>query len=323
MRVIEVGRFGGPEVLVPVDRPDPVPGPGQVVVAVSAADTLFVETQIRSGWGGEYFDVRPPYVPGGAVTGEVSAVGEGVDPAWAGRRVATRTPDGGYATHVVVPADGLLPVPDGLDPATAAALLHDGVTALGVFDPARVRPGEWVLVVAAAGGMGTLLVQLSRTAGAHVIAAARGKRKLDLARELGAEVVVDYSEPGWADRVREATGGRGPDVVFDGAGGEIGGAAIAVAADGARISAHGAPSGGFAPVDPGAVARRGLTVRGIQDLQFGPEEYRRLAERALGEAAAGRIEPVIGRTFPLTDAAEAHAAIEAREVLGKALLIVA
>ncbi|MEV0403713.1 zinc-binding dehydrogenase [Actinoallomurus sp. NPDC050550] len=321
MQVIEVQRFGGPEELVPVDRPDPEPGPGQVVVAVSAADTLFVETQIRSGWGGEYFNVRTPYVPGGGAAGEVVAVGEGVDDTWIGRRVLTRTTDGGYASHVVVPADGLLPVPDTLDLTQAAALLHDGVTGTGVFEAARVRAGEWVLVVAAAGGMGSLLVQLSKAAGAHVIAAARGKRKLDLAAELGADVVVDYTEPDWTDRVREATGGTGPAVVFDGAGGEIGGAAIAVAADGARISAHGAPSGGFAGIDTEAAARRGLTVRGIQDVQFGPEEFHRLAERALDDAAAGRIRPVIGRTFPLARAADAHRAIEAREVLGKALLL--
>ena len=169
--------------------------------------------------------------------------------------------------------------------------------------------------------MGLSLVQLAAVAGVHVIAAARGKRKLDLARELGADVVVDYSEPDWTDRVREATGGTGPTVVFDGAGGEIGRAAVAVAADGARISAHGAPSGGFAPIDPEEAARRGLTVRGIQDVQFGPEEFHRLAERALEEAAAGRIRPVIGRTFPLARAADAHRAIQAREVLGKALLL--
>src|SRR4051812_5114839 len=123
MQVIEVRRFGGPEELVPVDRPDPEPGPGQVVVSVSAVDTLFVEAQIRSGyWSGEYFDVRPPYVPGDGAAGEVIAIGEGVDDVWLGRRVVTRTPGGGYASHVVVPADGLLTVPDALDLTAAAAL---------------------------------------------------------------------------------------------------------------------------------------------------------------------------------------------------------
>ncbi|WP_433183659.1 zinc-binding dehydrogenase [Actinoallomurus sp. CA-150999] len=122
------------------------------------------------------------------------------------------------------------------------------------------------------------------------------------------------------DRVRAAAGGTGRRaVVFDGAGGEPGRAAIA--ADGARILVHGTPSGEFAPVDPEEAARRGLTVRGIQDVQFGPEEFHRLAERALDEAAAGRIRPVIGRTFPLARAADAHRAIEAREILGKALLL--
>ncbi|WP_433183656.1 alcohol dehydrogenase catalytic domain-containing protein [Actinoallomurus sp. CA-150999] len=107
MQVIEVRRFGGPEELVPVDRPDPKPGPGQVVVAVSAADTLFVETQIRSGWGGEYFNVRTPYVPGGGVAGEVVAVSEGVDDTWIGRRVLARTPDGGPSGGLAIRSDSV------------------------------------------------------------------------------------------------------------------------------------------------------------------------------------------------------------------------
>ena len=113
-------------------------------------------------------------------------------------------------------------MPDGLGLSEAAALIHDGVTALGPFEGVRIEPGERVLITAAGGGLGLLLVQLARAAGGRVIGAARGDRKLDLIRESGAEVAVDYSEPGWAGRVREATGGAGLDVVFDGAGGDIG-----------------------------------------------------------------------------------------------------
>src|SRR5882724_7314317 len=237
MRVVQVRRFGGPEVLVPGEAPDPVAGAGQVVVDVTAADVLFVETQIRRGWGGEYFAVEPPYVPGDGVAGQVISVGEGMDPGWIGRRVVSRTGErGGYAEQALVAADGLIPVPDGLGLPEAAALLHDGNTALILAEKAEIQPGEWVLVLPAAGGLGILLVQLAHAAGARVIGAARGKRKLDLARELGADVVVDYSEPGWVEGVRQASGGRGADLVFDGVGGEIGGAAFEVTAPGGRFS---------------------------------------------------------------------------------------
>ncbi|WP_424535881.1 zinc-binding dehydrogenase [Sphaerisporangium viridialbum] len=323
MRVAQVTRFGGPEVLVTTEVPDPVAAPGEVVIDVSVADTLFVETQIRKGWGREFFSFEPPYVPGGAVGGQVLAVGEGVDRGWVGRSVVASTSGGGgYAEQAVVPVEALNAVPEGLGLAEAVALLSDGVTGLAVFDAAGVKPNEWVLITAAAGGMGVLLVQLAHAAGARVAAAARGERKLGLARELGAEIAVDYTEPGWAERVRGATGGAGPDVVFDGAGGEAGLAAFAVTASGGRFSAHGAPSGGFSPIDPEEARRRGITVRSIQDVRFTPAEQKELAERALAEAAAGRIKPVIGQTFPLDRASEAHTAIESREVIGKTLLLV-
>ena len=164
-------------------------------------------------------------------------------------------------------------------------------------------------------------MQLVRAAGGRVIAAARGRRKLGIVRTLGADVVVDYSEPGWPKRVRDATGGTGPDVVFDGAGGELGRAAFEITARGGRFSADGGPSGGFTMIDPYEAEHRRVTVRGIEQVQFSPAELHRMTERALAEAAAGRIKPVIGRTFPLEQAADAHAAIEAREVIGKTLLV--
>jgi NADPH2:quinone reductase len=322
MRAIQVTRFGGPEVLVATEVPDPVAGPGSVVVDVSVADVVFVETRVRAGLGGRYFPVQPPYVPGAGVAGRVRSVGQGVDRGWAGRRVLTYTGEhGGYAEQALAPAAGLVPVPDGLDLRDAAALLHDGNTAFGLLEGTGIKPGEWVLVTAAGGGLGILLTQLARAAGAHVVAAARGKRKLDLALERGADAAVDYTEPGWTERVREATGGAGPDVVFDGAGGEIGRAALEVTARGGRFSAHGAASGGFA-VDPGETERRGVTIRGIEQVRSAdPEVARRRLERALSAAAAGRIKPVIGQTFPLEKAADAHAAIESREVLGHTLLL--
>jgi NADPH:quinone reductase len=321
MRAVQAARFGGPEVMETIEVPDLVAGAGQVVVGVSVADVLFVDTQIRRGLHRAYFTVEPPYVPGAGVAGDVIGIGAGVDPGWLGRRVVTAPERGGYAEQAVAAADALIPVPQELGLREAAALLHDGRTALGLVEGARIRPEEWVLVVAAGGGLGILLVQLARKAGARVIGAARGQRKLDLAREFGAEAVVDYTEPGWTELVREVSGGPGPDVVFDGAGGEIGRAAFAITARGGRFSAHGAPSGGFAEVDPQEAERRAVTMRGIQYVQYAPAEGRRLTERALSEAAAGRIRPLIGQTFPLQRAAEAHAAIEARAVIGKTLLL--
>ncbi|GGL32248.1 NADPH:quinone reductase [Planomonospora parontospora subsp. antibiotica] len=321
--MIEAKAFGGPEVLAVREVPDPLAGPGQVVVGVAVVDTLFVETQIRGGEMGGYFDVRPPYVPGGGIAGRVLSTGEGVDPAWTGRRVVAKTgAAGGYAERAAVPVEALVPVPDGLDLPDAAALVHDGVTALGVFEAAQVRAGERVLVTGASGGMGFLLVQLAHAAGARVIGTARGARKTDLVRELGAEAVVDPSEEGWVERVRELTGGAGADVVFDGVGGRIGGEAFGVTARGGRFSAHGAPTGGFAEIDPEEARERGVSLRGIRDVQFAPEEAERLTVRALAEAAAGRLRPVVGRSFPLERAADAHAAIEARDVVGKTLLVV-
>ncbi|MGP3926962.1 zinc-binding dehydrogenase [Streptomyces sp. 8N616] len=323
MRAVWAERFGGPDVLVMGEAPDPVAGPGEVVVEVSVAPLLFVDTQIRRGLGRDWFDLTPPYVPGAGVAGQVISAGEGVDPGWAGRRVVTDTTGsrGGYAGQAAAPAEGLIAVPEGLGPREAAALLHDGRTAMRLAELFPVRRGERVLVLAAAGGLGTLLVQLAHAAGATVIGAARGKRKLDLVRELGADAVVDYSEPGWSERVRELTGG-GPEMVFDGAGGQTGREAFEVTAPGGRFSAHGTPGGGFSRIGQEEARQRGVTLTGIEQVQLSAVEGKRLTGEALSEAAAGRIRPVIGRTFPLERVADAHAALEAREILGKALLLV-
>ncbi|MEO3872243.1 zinc-binding dehydrogenase [Nonomuraea sp. B12E4] len=224
MRVVQVTRFGGPEVMEPGEAPDPAAGPGQVVVEVEAAEINFVETQLRRGITPGPALPEPPYFPGGGVSGRVASLGAGVAAGWLDRRVVARTVGlrGGNAELAVAAVADLVPVPDGVGLPEAAALLHDGSTAVGLMDNAGVRPGEWVLVEAAAGGLGSLLVQLARAAGAQVVAAAGSAPKLAVARELGAEAVVDYSRPGWTKSIWEATGGRGADVVFDGAGGWVG-----------------------------------------------------------------------------------------------------
>ncbi|WNV89858.1 zinc-binding dehydrogenase [Umezawaea sp. Da 62-37] len=322
MRVVRATRFGGPEVLVAGEAPDPVAGPGQVVVDVAVAALDFVQTQLRGGVTPGPPLPEPPYVPGGSVAGLVTTTGPGVDPAWIGRRVVAHTA-GGYgsnAERAVAAVGALIPVPDGMGLDVAAALLDDGGTALGLVEGAGIRPDEWVLVEAAAGGLGSLLVQLARAAGARVVGAARGPAKLDLAKQVGADVVVDYSEPGWAERVREATGG-GPDLVFDGVGGTIGREAFGVTARGGRFSVHGASSGAATVIDEAEALRNGVAVIGIEQLHGFQAHAHDRATRALAEAAAGRLRPVIGRTFPLERASSAHAAMEAREVLGKTLLV--
>lgn len=322
MRAVVGERFGGPEVLVAAEWADPVPAAGQVVVEVAAADTLHIETVIRAGGAREFFAVTPPFVLGGAVAGRVSAVGEGVDPELVGRRVAGRTVAfGGYAEKALVAADLVVGVPDGVTLETAAALQHDALTGLALVEPAPVEPGKWVLVTAAAGGMGVLLVQLAKAAGAKVIGAARGGPKLDLVRRSGADGVVDYSEPDWPVRVREATGGAGADVVFDGAGGEIGAEAFELTVPGGWFSGHGAAGGGFAAVDTDRAARAAITQRGIGDVQLGPDDQRRFAAEAMRLAADGTIEPYVGATYQLARAADAHRAIESRTVPGKTLLV--
>ncbi|MGW1713645.1 zinc-binding dehydrogenase [Streptomyces sp. NPDC002156] len=322
MRAIQVREFGGPEVLVPEEIPDPVAGPGQVVVRLAAADVIYLDTLLRGGWGKEFFPLRLPYVPGGGGAGRVLSVGEGVDPDWVGRHVVARATSG-YAEQIVAASEVVVEVPEPLGSAEAAALLHDGVTALILTREAKISRGEWVLVTAAAGGAGSLLVQLARDAGARVVAAARGARKLALARELGAEAAVDYSERGWQHRVREAAGGAGVDLAFDGAGGELGEAAFGAVADGGRFITYGTSSGEFAHIGPGAAEQRRVRVTNL--LKAGSPDQatvRELLTEALTLAAQGRIRPVVGATYPLEGAREAHTSLARRTTLGKSLLLV-
>ncbi|MFF3852401.1 zinc-binding dehydrogenase [Micromonospora sp. NPDC002575] len=320
MRVIEVARFGGPEVLTLTEVPDPTPGPGEVVVEAAYANVLWIDTAIRAGRAGQWFPVRPPYRPGSGVSGTVSAVGAGVDPAWTGRRVVARTgPAGGYLDRAPVPVDDVLAVPAAVSLRDAAALLTDGATAFAVLDLVGVRPGERVLVTAAAGGAGALLAQAARAAGARVVAAG-GAVKGNALRRLGVGEVVDYSAPDWTDRVRAVLGRV--DVLLDGAGGAYGRAAHDLVASGGRVAAYGAPAGGFAVFAPASARARGVTVTDIGALRAaGPQARRAHLRAALDAAATGRVTPLVGQMFPLDRAADAHRAVEGRTAVGKTLLI--
>jgi NADPH2:quinone reductase len=319
MRAVVLREFGPPEVLVPVELPDPVAGPGQAVVEVELAGITFVETQVRAGRSpNPAMAPRLPAILGNGVGGRVASVGEGVDASLLGSTVITTTGgSGGYAERVAVDAGGLIAVPQGVALAQAVALLADGRTALALMRAAGVRAGETVLVEAAAGGVGSLLVQLAAGAGARVVAAAGGSRKVGLAGQLGASLGLDYTEHDWTAWVREKLGGV--DVVFDGVGGAVASAAFELVRGGGRFCAFGLASGGFAAISDRDAAERGVTV--IRGPRVDPAEMVELSRRALAEAAAGRLRPVIGQTFPLERAAAAHAAIETRATLGKTLLV--
>jgi NADPH2:quinone reductase len=258
VRVVWLGEFGGPEVLVPGQAPEPVPGPGQALIEVAYANITFVETQFRATGSGP-FHGSLPMIPGNGVGGLVAAVGPDVDPGLVGRRVVSGTGGaGGYAERVAVTAAGLVPVPEGLALDEAVALLADGRTATMLIDAAAPRPGERVLVEAAAGGVGTLLVQLARAAGARVVAAAGGGRKVELVRDLGVDLAVDYRQPDWADQVRDAVGGV--DVVFDGVGGPIGRTAFELLDPGGRMVNFGLASGEWADIPAEAAEGRGVRL---------------------------------------------------------------
>jgi NADPH2:quinone reductase len=319
MRAAVVSEFGGPDVIEVREVPDPVPGEGQVLVEVEVADVIFVETAIRRGLHGGFFDVEPPYVPGGTVGGRVRAVGPGVSTDWLGKTVVGRPPGfGGHAELAVVTPD--VEVPTDLDVQTAVAVYGDGLTALMLEQLAPPMAGRNVLVTASAGGMGLLLIQLAHRAGARVIAAARGAAKLGLSRAQGADVTIDYSLPSWEKSVLAATGDQGADIVFEGAGGELGTTAFGVTKDGGWFSAHGAPSGGFAAVDAAEAERRGITVKGILDLRADSTTTSVTGADVIARAQAGDLVPVVDRVFDLDHVADAHRALEDRTLRGKALI---
>jgi NADPH2:quinone reductase len=323
MRAVVMREFGPPGVLQPAEVDEVAAAPGEVVIDVELCGVTFVETQIRAG--------RPPRremlpalpaILGNGVGGVIAEVGAGVDAAMIGRRVvAGLNGTGGYARRAVAASQQLTEVPESVALRDAVALLADGRTALSLVGRAQLTAGQTVLVEAAAGGVGTLLVQLAQNAGARVVALAGelpGQRKLALARQLGAYVAVDYTAADWPERVREAVGSV--DVVFDGVGGDIGGAAFGLLGPGGRFCPFGMASGSFAPVTPDLARERNVTI--VFGAAVSPAENAALVRAALAQTAAGRLRPVIGQELELERAADAHAAIEARATTGKTLLAV-
>jgi NADPH2:quinone reductase len=314
VRAIVMSEFGTPEVLVEREVDDPVPRVDEALIEVEYVNVTFVETQIRAGRAPRK-EMLPalPTIPGNGVGGVVAGVGT--------RVISSTGGSGAYAERVAVPTESLIAVPESLSLRDATALLSDGRTALGLIERAAIKPGETVLIEAAAGGVGSLLVQLARQAGARVIALAGGERKLQLARELGAEIALDYTRAAWPGELAAAVGGsaRFVDVVFDGVGGDVARVALLLLRDGGRMCSYGGASGSFMPIAEDDARARGVTL--LRGAVPDPRQLKQLTEVALKRAVAGELKPVIGQTFPLADAATAHRAIESRATVGKTLLV--
>lgn len=319
MRGVLATEFGGPEVLrAATDLAEPRPADGELLVEVEAAAVLFLDTQLRAGWGRDYFDIAPPFVPGVFVAGRVVGGGAEVEPAWRGARVLANTSGtgrylgGGYAERAVAPAAECHVVPDGVDPAHALSAT-DGMMALTRVARAGLRPGDTALVTAASGSIGTWLVPVLARAEVRVVAAARGESKTRLATGRGAEVAVDYGRPGWTADV------PGPvDAVFDGAGGGAGTEAFALLRPGGRFFAYGSAAGDLADVD-GRDDGRGIEVVGMEE-DLPASRAADAVRESLRMLADGRHDAVVGLRLPLEQAADAHSALEERRVAGKTVL---
>ncbi|MET8814020.1 zinc-binding dehydrogenase [Streptomyces sp. NPDC004549] len=322
MHAVRLHSFGPPENLVHEKTEDPVPGPGQVRIAVAAAGVHLLDTALREGRRGPLPALPElPTVPGREVAGVVDALGEGTDPVWLGRRVVAHLGPvpGGYAELAVTDADRLHEIPAGLDFAAAVAMIGTGRTALGIAGFAEPGADDVVVVPAAAGGIGTLLTQHAKNAGATVVGLAGGPEKTARVRANGADLAVDYTAPDWPEEVRAFLAGRPATLVYDGVGGEAARVCVALLGPGGRHLVFGWSAEG---IGDGA---RGHFVEGVSESVLGPEMLRRagglraLEERALAEAARGRLRPAVTR-LPLSEAAAAHRALQTRGTVGKVVL---
>ena len=325
MHAVVLHEFGPAENLRYESVEDPKPAPGQVRIAVRAAGVHLIDTGIRAGRPGGPAPVPAlPMIGGRDVAGVVDEVGSDVDPSWRGRRVVTYlgTLGGGYAELAVADTGSLHVLPDEVADDAAVAMIGTGRTAFAILERADLSSDDVVLVTSAAGGLGVLLIQAALAAGATVIGAAGGPEKVELVRELGATVAVDYNQEGWADSVRHALDDRQVTLVLDGIGGVRGRAALELLGVGGRLVVYGFSAGEPTPLSVLDLIGRGITVSaaiGARMLRR-PGGFRDWEEAALAALAEGRMVLLITR-FPLAEAAAAHAALENRVTVGKVVLI--
>jgi putative PIG3 family NAD(P)H quinone oxidoreductase len=323
MRAVFYEGAGGPEVLRLRETEAPQPAEGEVVIDVAAAGVNRADVQQRNG-------VYPPppgasEIPGLEVSGRVSAVAAGVTAPRVGDEVCALLAGGGYAEQVAVPAGQVLPVPQGVDLVTAAALPEVAATVFSnLFMTAGVQAGETVLIHGGSGGIGTMAVQLVDAFGAVPAVTAGSQEKLDVARELGAEVLINYREEDFVERIKEATGGRGADVILDVVGAKYLQRNVDALATSGRLVVIGLQGGAKAELNLGQLmAKRGAVIG--TTLRARPAEEKAAIMRAVAEhvwplVVSGDVTPQVHRTFALADAAAAHEYFDSGAHTGKILL---
>ncbi len=319
MRAIVVTEQGGPEVLALAEHPDPVPGPGEVVVEVAAAGVNFIDIYRRSG----VYKQPVPYIPGHEGAGTVTAVGDGVTAFSAGDHVAWNDCPGSYAGLIAARADKLVPVPPGIDLKAAGAVMLQGLTAHYLCRSTfPVTEGTVTVVHAAAGGVGLLLTQMIKDLGGTVIATTSSAAKAALAQHAGADQVTSYDE--FPQVVRQVTGGRGADVVYDGVGKDTFDAGLAALRPRGMMVLFGGSSGQVPPVDPQRLNSGGslfLTRPTLADHIADRGELLWRASDVFGWLGKGQLSVRVGAEYPLAEAARAQEDLAARRTTGKLILI--
>ncbi len=318
MQAIQLSHTGGPEVLTVSEVPTPEPGPGQVLIRLTASGVNFIDTYHRSG----SYPMPLPFIPGAEGAGEVVTVGEGVESVHVGDRVASTNLSGGYAEYALADATRVVRLPEGVSDEQAAAVLLQGMTAhYLLFDSYPVKPGDTVLVHAAAGGMGLLLTQFATALGARVIGTVSTPEKAELAREAGAVAVLGYGDV--PDKVRELTDGEGVPAVYDGVGRSTFDASLASLRRHGVLVLYGYASGRPDPFDINRLQGGSyyLTRPTLVHFVATDEELARRAGDVLDRVANGSLRVRIGGRYPLADAARAHEDLQARRTTGKLLLI--
>jgi NADPH2:quinone reductase len=315
MKAIRVHELGGAEKLVLEEVEKPVPKADEVMIKVAAAGINFADTMMRSG----NYLTKPglPFTLGYEAAGTIEAVGENVTNFSVGQRVLATTSSGGYAEYATARAALTMPIPDALGFGEATALLVQGLTALGLLN--ETRSGQTILIHAAAGGVGTLLVQLAKHKGLKVIGTASSQQKLQLVANLGADFAINYSEPDWTDQVLEATDGRGADWIIEMVGGAIVGQNLKVLAKHGTMWVYGSASGEDFRVSVLSLMHKNHTVRGYWLMNESVENRIKFTKELLEHIRTGRLKIQVTE-FPLEQAREAHEAIESRKTTGKVVL---
>jgi NADPH2:quinone reductase len=321
MKAIVYQEYGGPEVLEYVEQPTPAPGPGQVLVKMAAAGVNFIDIYQRSGW----YKAPLPAIPGNEGAGVVEAVGEGVTDVAIGERVAWFGGSGCYAEYALVPTDKLASLPDALSFEQGAAAMVQGITAYVLAHVTYpLTPGASCLVHAAAGGVGLLLCQIAKQAGAFVIGTTSTPEKAALARSAGADEVILYAEKDFLEEVKRITGGRGVNVAYDSVGKDTFDRSLESLAPLGYLVSYGQSSGFPAPLDIqrlGGMRSAFVTRPSVFAYVTERARYLKYAAAVFDMAVSGTLTLRIGGTYPLADAAKAHIALASRQTTGKLVLL--